>query len=257
MNKGKLRRQRKNDLNILVKGINLQRNNPEAITATARRLFSLLEIAKKEGNIDSPIKFLQSQINLSLDSSGTTQLACKKGCSHCCYIWVSATAPEVLYVSKLVKKMGEKVIKKIRQANDFTKDFDFETRHEHPNPCPLLNDNVCSIYNSRPSACRYAASGNADICSRAYHGLSNESIPIPTTHIRGSQAYSLAFAIALKKSGFSYHAYEFNSALIRALDTKNAQKAWLSGDDIFSNVQKETVDIFSDSTAQQFYQSTF
>ena len=61
----------------------------------------------------------------------------------------------------------------------------------------------------------------------------------------------------LKKSGFSYHAYEFNSALIRALDTKNAQKAWLSGDDIFSNVQKETVDIFSDSTAQQFYQSTF
>ena len=27
-----------------------------------------------------------------------------------------------------------------------TKEYDFETRAEHPHPCPLLEDDVCSIY---------------------------------------------------------------------------------------------------------------
>lgn len=257
MNKGKLRRQKKVDQAILLKGINFQKNNPEPIEAMARQLFSLLETAKKNGSVDEPIKFLQSKINMSLENVETKQLACKKGCSHCCYIWVSATAPEILYVSKIVKRMGPKTIEKIREAHTLTKDFNFETRHKYPNPCPLLENDVCSIYNSRPSACRYAASGNAEICSRAYHNLSEESIPIPTTHIRGSKAYSLALAIALKKAGFSYHAYEFNSALVRAIDTNNAQQAWLSGEDVFSGIMTESIDIFSDKTARNFYQKAF
>ena len=257
MNKGKLRRQRKNDQTVLLRGLNFQANNPESIEAMARQLFSLLERAKQNGSVDAPINFLQSKVNASLENFGTKTLACKKGCSHCCYIWVSATAPEILFASKVIKKMGIKTIEKVRQAHDSTKEFDFETRHEHPHACPLLKDNICSIYDSRPSACRFAASGNAEICSRAYHNLSDEKIPLPTTHIRGSRAYSLALAVALKRAGFSYHAYEFNAALVRAIDTDNAQKAWLSGEDIFCGVMREPVDIFSDSAAQQLYQTAF
>ena len=60
MNKGKLRRQKKVDQAILLKGINFQKNNPEPIEAMARQLFSLLETAKKNGRVDEPLKFLQS-----------------------------------------------------------------------------------------------------------------------------------------------------------------------------------------------------
>ena len=257
MNKGKLRRQRKNDQNILLNGLNFQANNSEPIEAMARQLFSLLETAKQNGSVDAPINFLQSKVNESLENFGTRSLACTKGCSHCCHIWVSATAPEILFASKIIKKMGPETIEKVRQAHASTKEFDFETRHKHPHACPLLKNDVCSIYGSRPSACRFAASGNAEICSRAYHNLSDEKIPLPTTHIKGSRAYSLALAVALKRAQLSYHAYEFNAALVRAIDTDNAQRAWLSGEDIFYGVMREPIDIFSDSTAQQLYQTTF
>jgi len=257
MNKGKRRRQWKQDQNILLKGVNLKSRDAEPIEALARALYNMLEEAKRDGRVDTPVKFLQSKVDASLQNLGDLPLACKKGCSHCCYVWVSATAPEVLYISKIVKRMGALAIERVREAHRRTKEYDFDTRHQHPHACPMLEDDVCSIYGSRPFACRFAASGSAEICARAYHDLSNESIPTPTTHMKGSSAYAFAMAAALRKAGFSPHAYELSAALVRAIDTDNAQRAWLSGENIFSGVMREPDDIFADPVAQQMYQHAF
>ena len=257
MNKSKRRRQWKQDQNILSKGVNLESPQAEPLEAMARQLFNMLEQAKQDGRIDTPVKFLQSKVNASLQNVGDLALACKKGCSHCCYVWVSAFAPEVLFVSKLVKRMGAETIERVRDAHKRTKQFDFDTRYQYPHACPMLEDDLCSIYDSRPNACRFAASGSAEICARAYHNLSDEAIPIPTTHLRGSSIYSLAMAAALRRAGLAHHAYEFNAALVRAIDTENAERTWLSGEDIFSGVMREPADIFSEPRAQQIYEHAF
>ena len=257
MNKSKRRRQWKQDQNALLKGVNLESPQADSVEAMARQLFNLLDQAKQGGKIDTPVKFLQSKVNASLESRGNLALACKKGCAHCCYVWVSATAPEILFVSKIVKRMGAATIERVRDAHERTKEFDFDTRYQHPGACPLLEDDLCSIYQSRPTACRFAASGNAEICARAYHNLSDEAIPIPTTHMKGSSIYSWAMAAALRKAGLAYHAYEFNAALVRAIDTENAEQEWLSGNDVFSGVMREPVDIFSEPWAEQLYEPAF
>ena len=257
MNKSKRRRQWKQDQHTLLKGVNLGSTQAEPTEAMARQLFSMLEQAKRDGRVDAPVKFLQSKVNASLTSLGDLTLACKKGCSHCCYVWVSATAPEVLFISKVVKRMGKATIERVRDAHERTKEFDFDTRYLHPQACPLLEDDLCQIYDSRPNACRFAASGSAEICARAYHNLSDEAIPIPTTHLKGSSIYSLAMAAALRKADLAYHAYEFSAALIRAIDTENAERAWLSGEGVFSGVMREPADIFTEPRAQQIYEHAF
>ena len=201
MNRAQRRRQSKQDQAILLRGLDLRSPDADAIQALARQLYTRFQRARRDGNIDAPVKFFQSKINASLRGVEDLSLACKKGCSHCCYVCVSATAPEVLFIAKIVRRMGPAAIARVRAAHEHTKAYDFYSRYEHPHACPLLKDDVCTVYETRPGACRFAASRSAEICARAYHNLSNESIPAPTTHLNGSSVYSLAMAAALKRAG--------------------------------------------------------
>lgn len=257
MNRAQRRRQSKQDQTILLHGLNLKSPDADAIQALARQLYTRFEKARRDGDIDAPVKFFQSKINASLRRVEDLSLACKKGCSHCCYVCVSATAPEVLFIAKIVRRMGPAAIARVRAAHDQTKAYDFYSRYEHPHACPLLKDDLCTVYETRPGACRFAASRSAEICARAYHNLSDERIPAPTTHLNGSSVYSLAMAAALKRAGLAYHAYELNAALVRAIDTDDAQRTWLSGADIFSGVPCEPTDIFSGPIAREVYERAF
>src|SRR5262245_24014465 len=134
-------------------------SDPEPTAEMARRLHSMLQIVKLDGNIDPPMQFLYSKLDTTILGFGQLPIACKKGCSHCCYIWVSATAPELLFIAKKIRAMGEQTIDRVRTAHIETKDFGFDVRDQHPHPCPLLEQDICSIYESRPKACRLAASG--------------------------------------------------------------------------------------------------
>jgi Fe-S-cluster containining protein len=146
---------------------------------------------------------------------------------------------------------------KINAAHILTKDFDFDTRDQHPTPCPLLHDDVCSIYAFRPTACRLAASADAAICARAYHNLSNENIPMPMIYMSARANYAIAFAVALKHAQLPHRAYEFNAALARAMERKDAEQAWLGGEDVFSGVLQDPNDPFSNPQAIRLYQHVF
>ena len=72
-----------------------------------------------------------------------------------------------------------------------------------------------------------------------------------------ARAGLLREAAALRKVNLPYHDYEFNSALVRAIDTEDAERSWLSGQDIFSDVLREPGDLFSDTHAQRLYEYAF
>jgi Fe-S-cluster containining protein len=247
----------KQDEKGVARGIDPKSTNPESTAAMARLLHTMFERAKQDGNVDPPVMFLQSKLDATVQGFGDLPIACKRGCSHCCYTWVSVTAPEALFISKIVKLRGDRAIDRVRTAHQHTKDYNFDTRPQHPQPCPLLEQDTCSIYDTRPKACRMAASNDAAICARAYHGLSNEGIPTPALYLLGRTVYSVAMASALRKANLPYHVYEFNAALIRAIDTDNAERVWLSGQDIFSGVMREPGDTFSETPAQMMYQHAF
>ena len=232
-------------------------SDPEPTAEMARRLHTMFELAKQSGNIDPPVNFLYSKLETTIQDFGPIPIACKKGCSHCCHVGISATAPELLLIAKIVQRRGGEVIDRLRAAHLYTKDFSFEERYRHPNPCPMLEQDVCSIYESRPRVCRLAVSGNASLCGRVFRQLTNEKIPTPSLYLGARTIYATVMAVALKRSRLPYDAYEFIAGLMRALDVPDAERAWLSGDNIFSDVMRYPGDIFAERTTQQVFKHAF
>jgi uncharacterized protein len=79
------------------------------------------------------------------------QVACREGCSHCCYIAASVLGPEAEMIGH---EIGRKPKRPKSDAPGEVPAFGFN----YDNPCTFLKDNRCSIYESRPMACRIYAS---------------------------------------------------------------------------------------------------
>lgn len=258
MGQAKSRKQAIEALKRLGPRIDPVSNDPEPTAAMARRLHALLETAKRDGSVEPVVSFLYAKLNAAIDDFGAVPIACQKGCAHCCHVWVSASAPELFYIARIVRSRGAATIERLRAAHEFTKRFGLEERHQHPHPCAFLEQDVCSIYDSRPKACRLAVSGDAALCARVYRQLTNEKIPVPTLHLGARNIYAVAMAIALKRSQLPYGAYEFNAGLIRALDAPDAERAWLAGDDVFADVPRDPGDVFAaDRSAAAIYRQAF
>jgi Fe-S-cluster containining protein len=258
MNRAERRRQTKDDERRLKDGIDPESSNPGPTAAMARHMHALFETAKGEKDIDPPVRFLQAKVEATRQAMKDTQVACVKGCAHCCHVWVSTTIPEVLFIAKLIRRQADgTVIEKVRGAHQNTRAYDFATRERHPSPCPMLQQDICSIYESRPVACRFAVSANAMICQRAFRQLSGESIPTPLRYLKARGVYGIATVIALKHAQLPHHYYEFNAALTRALERDDAEGAWLSGEDVFFDVRRDPNDVAGEHTSRQLYKHAF
>jgi len=195
----------------------------------ARQLHALLEGARKKGNIDAPVRFLHMKVEATLEATRALPIACKKGCSHCCHSWVSAPAPEVLYIAKRVRGMPQRA--RVADAFAAARNQDVIARKRNAVACPMFEQDICRLYELRPMACRFAASADAAMCLRVFRQASAEAIPSPSRNLRGRGAYQIALAAALKAAALPPAYYEFNAALARALSREDAETAWLSGED--------------------------
>jgi Putative zinc- or iron-chelating domain len=79
--------------------------------------------------------------------------ACRKGCTHCCHTSVLIPAQEAALIGKRIGVKPAKVTG-ITGRHDIKAGYD--------NPCPFLKDGACSIYASRPLACRQQYNMDAD-----------------------------------------------------------------------------------------------
>ncbi len=236
-----VRRQDAKDELLLQKGVDPEAaiRDPSAIIALARRLHRHFEQAKTTQNLSDAVRYFYQKIDATSHELRNIPIACGQGCSHCCIIWVGVSAPEAIHAARLVAAMGGSAIAKVRAANEFTKQFAFEERDQHPHDCPMLHNNSCTIYEHRPQACRQAVSGDAQICARSYRKLTKEGIPTPALYLRSRATYAMALYAALAQSSLDSVSYEFNAAMVRVLDTPDAERRWLAGEDIFAGVLRE------------------
>ncbi len=234
-------RQEKEDELFLQKGIDPKAAvaDPSAVIAMARRLHDRFEQAKATRNVDDAVRYLYQKIDATIHGLKDIPVACGKGCSHCCVISVTVSAPEALYVAKVVAAMGADAIARVRAAHAVTGQFELAERERHPHDCPMLQNNSCAIYENRPKACRQAASSDANACARVHRNLANELIPSPPPYDGSRAAYAMALYAALAQSAFDDSAYDFNAALVRVFDTPDAEQRWLAGEDIFAGVPRE------------------
>jgi Fe-S-cluster containining protein len=254
MNRNERRLAEKEAKQSVAAGLDPSGLNPQVMVELVQQIFKRLEQSKRSKSIDAPVDYLLSKIDLTLGGMYDVPAACSKGCSHCCNIWVSVTAPEVLYIAKRIQTDAKL---RVGEAHQATGQFSHADRPQHPFPCPHLRDNLCSIYEHRPLFCRLAASGDADICRRSYSNETDEFIPTPAMFIFGREAYSTALAVALGGASLPHLCYEFNSALQRAITTPDAEARWLAGEDIFSGVLSEGSDPLDSIPNRYLYQMAF
>src|SRR5215475_10154823 len=117
MNRAERKRQAKSDEETLAQGIEPGSQDAAPVAAMARQMYALLLRAIRERDIDPPVKYLYAKAQASLEQLKDIKVACRKGCSHCCHIWVSATAPEILYVARLLKRRDAAILDSIRAAH--------------------------------------------------------------------------------------------------------------------------------------------
>lgn len=83
-------------------------------------------------------------------------VACQRGCNHCCHVQVLMTQDEA-------EVIGKRIGRKPRQPSKFNGRKDVETFDwGYHNPCTFLVDGECSIYENRPMPCRIHYSVDVD-----------------------------------------------------------------------------------------------
>ncbi len=208
----------------------LRGDNPTRAGDAAQHAHDFFETAVKNNTPDGPVE-------------------CAKGCSLCCSLYVTATAPEVFCVANHLRREYpdrlEQIREAVKSADRDTRYMDADQRLNFRLPCPMLNaQGACSVYTARPSACRALVSSSLRACQRGFAG-EDVSIPRPTMWWKLRGAHTFAMETALVECGLPVHHYNFNHALRIVLDDETAELRWLSGEDVFANV---TRDVYSEKT---------
>ena len=180
--------------------------------------------------------------NVAIQAEGMPELDCHKGCATCCTLRVTATAPELLMISRYIRWIADKLraaigvdlIERILAADEKTRGLDERQRVKLRLRCPYIHKGACLIYQVRPLACRGHASYSAKACAHAASGKTEE-IPFSGPHMTVRSLVQNAMQSALRSAGLCFGLYELNHGLSIALQHEGLEQAWLDGkDDAFA-----------------------
>jgi Fe-S-cluster containining protein len=200
--------------------------NPTRASDAAKRAHEFFEISLKRNPSDHVIE-------------------CSRGCAFCCHLRVTAMAPEVFLLANHIRRNFKddlkSVLGRVRATDENARGLSAKERARHQFPCGLLLDNACSVYSARPSSCRALTSISVNTCERGFNGETVQVLtPAVWTELRG--AHNQAMWAALAASDLSSEGYELNHAVLVALETPDAERRWLAGEDIFAAVDCDKAD---------------
>ena len=176
-------------------------------------------------------------------------IACKKGCSWCCYKQVGVSPLEVFLIAehlknKEIKVSLEDIKSRLTALDQITNGLPSEARLSAQLPCAFLVEDSCSIYEVRPLACRGGNSIDADLCRRHVEDMENvqkeeelEGRPywIHAVPFHVMRVLREGLTTGMKKWDLGQEKLELTAATRIALQEKDALENWIAGKDIFAN----------------------
>jgi Fe-S-cluster containining protein len=215
-----------------------------AVIAATRILLDIIE-TKSPSRASSAAKRAHEFFETSLKRNPSKYpVACAKGCAFCCHVSVTATAPEIFLVANALRERHrdnmEAIIARVRAADERTRGLSSMERAKQRIPCALLEENMCSVYGSRPAACRGFSSTSVQVCERGFNGEDVQiNTPAVWTSLRSAHKQALWAALAAAKLPSAL--YEFHHALRIALEMPDTELRWLKGEDVFAGVAREVM----------------
>jgi Fe-S-cluster containining protein len=160
-------------------------------------------------------------------------VACRAGCADCCSVPVDVQAHEVFFAAEYLQVNFSPfdlagVIERTSAHRTRASGLGPDERDQLRQPCALLRDGCCSIYEGRPAACRAHHTSDAAVC--AAHA-SDPRVDLAQVYIPAlrSRMYAVMLGLdeAMEAAGFDERAYDFGSALHEALTNSLCQVLWL------------------------------
>jgi Fe-S-cluster containining protein len=175
-------------------------------------------------------------------------LACRAGCTWCCYFTVDVRAVEVFSILRFVEQSFTpeervRVHAEVRANSAALQGVGESERVTRNLKCPFLSEGRCTVYPVRPQTCRNYHATNAAGCRQSYEEPENLEIDpefAPGVYAAGS-AHVEAFSAAMGGAGYDVNAYELNGALEAALSDPGARARFEAGLKPFADLDGEEV----------------
>jgi len=175
-------------------------------------------------------------------------LACRSGCTWCCYFTVDVRAAEVFRILDFVEQSftpeeKARVYGEVRANSVALRNLGEGERVTRNVKCPFLNEGRCTAYAARPQSCRNYHATNVAGCRQSYEEPENLDIDpdfAPGVYQAGG-AHVEAVSAAMREAGYDVNAYELNCALDAALSDPGARERFESKLKPFAGLSGEEV----------------
>jgi len=175
-------------------------------------------------------------------------LACRAGCTWCCYFTVDVRAAEVFRILDVVEQLftpaeKSRVFAEVRANSAALRKLGAGERVARNLKCPFLAEGRCTIYAARPQSCRNYHATNVAGCQQSYEEPDNLDIDpdfAPGVYQAGG-AHVEAFNTGMSDVGYDVNAYEFNCALDAAVSDSGARERFESRLKPFAGLSGEEV----------------
>lgn len=175
-------------------------------------------------------------------------LACRAGCTWCCYFSVDVRAVEVFRIldyieNELTAEQKERMFAEIRANITRLRDLNEMERMRRNVKCPFLAEGRCTIYAVRPQTCRNYHATNAEGCRLSYEQPDNLDIDpefAPYVYQAGG-AHVDAVTAAMRDAGYDVAVYELNAAFAAAIDDADARRRFESKQAPFASLRGRDV----------------
>jgi hypothetical protein len=209
--------------------------DPRSIAAHVRHMVHLLSNPAAPSPCADAISHVSELFSRTVPKESEKGLACRRGCAACCTQLVTVTAPEALWVAAQIRRKPA-AMDAMRAVDRQTHGLSMEQRLKSHITCPLLENDLCSIYAGRPIGCRGFVSLNLDACIATFIHGAEPQIPVPANRLDILYTCRMVLYAALRLRGLRDQAYELNAAVTAALAFEDAEARWLRGEDIFADV---------------------
>ncbi len=166
---------------------------------------------------------------------------CKSGCSYCCHQPVTLFAFEAINIANILKlnlKNSELklLISKMKKRLSEFKNNSVRENINNKTVCPLLENNICSVYENRPLTCRMAHSFSVKKCKSSFEN-NRAKVMIPVSLELGMPLSGMIEGTfeSLPKYNLDGNLYELCSAILYALTNEKDSLLWSKGSQGFND----------------------
>ncbi|MGE4497595.1 MAG: YkgJ family cysteine cluster protein [Deferribacterales bacterium] len=180
----------------------------------------------------------EAYLSENVDKTDFDFIDCKKGCAHCCVVYITVLMPEAVNIADFLRREGraEGLIPLLEERVKETRWTDEQDWSLLGKKCIFLDqDGACSIYPVRPLLCRAVTSVSAEDCHEALAArIMGEETPV-LMNIAVKKTYEQGFramADLLKAHGMDNAGLELTRAVLCALKNSGLAERLKKGEKI-------------------------